>query len=787
MIEYDFSKIENFKNKILKLNDIFIFVVVIAFSAFSFLSVYYVLNQTLKRDIQYTKQEYVNSKKASIKTEVENLVNFIEYTTRVETQKKTENLKYLATHIKFIIYNTSKKQLPVFLYKLNTLNPDYQFAVLKTSKVIYRSSTLPENVIKARKLVKPDKVENLFVDQQNYFAYRINALNGYNIFIVINKSNITRSVKQKIIKFVDTMHFIYNNGYLSIIEIKNFSGGKKFAKFVAYPKNPEWEGLYLNDSKKDAKGIEYRKVYLQILRKKGEGFFVYWFKKDGRLYKKISYVKLYKPFNWAIFGGIYISDIDKVILQKEKVIQSELRDILKIYLFLSLVMIAIIYFLTKYEDKMIKNIIDTYEKEILKKQKELEEINYKLDKLNKNLKREVEAKTKELLRTLFVDKLTGLPNREKFLHDLKDKKCVAILNIDSFKELNSFYGVEIGDMVLRKVGRFINRFVEVYKLSADEYGILGNDCGELEKKAEEIVHIVEKHNFNVENHIINISLSVGIGKNIEEADMALKYAKNKKLHIVTYSDTLEIVKEYKEYLEWKNIIKEAIKNDRIIPFIQAIVDSKTYEVAKYEVLIRLYHEGKYYPPFFLEYAKKAGLYVDLQKIVIRKSFEVFSKKDIKFSINCSVIELSHIGFREYLLNMIEKYNVSNKLTVEILEDEKLKDEEIRGFLIYLKEMMDVEIAIDDFGSGNSNISYLLEKFPVTILKIDGSLIKDISHNENNKKLIQVISNMAKIFNLDTIAEFVEDDKIAEILREYGIDYLQGYHFSKPFSIYDLKD
>jgi EAL domain-containing protein (putative c-di-GMP-specific phosphodiesterase class I) len=100
-------------------------------------------------------------------------------------------------------------------------------------------------------------------------------------------------------------------------------------------------------------------------------------------------------------------------------------------------------------------------------------------------------------------------------------------------------------------------------------------------------------------------------------------------------------------------------------------------------------------------------------------------------------------------------------------------------------MVGIEIAIDDFGSGNSNISYLLERFPVTILKIDGSLVKDVLEFENNQKLIKVIASMARIFNLTTIAEFVENKEIADMLEKYGICCLQGYYFSKPFDAREL--
>jgi len=119
-----------------------------------------------------------------------------------------------------------------------------------------------------------------------------------------------------------------------------------------------------------------------------------------------------------------------------------------------------------------------------------------------------------------------------------------------------------------------------------------------------------------------------------------------------------------------------------------------------------------------------------------------------------------------------------------LEDEEFQNEELMGYLIFLHNL-DIEFAIDDFGSGHSNLSYLLTKLPVSILKIDGSLIKNIERNENNCKLVKALTNMVKIFDLSIVAEFVENEKIAEILRDLGIDYLQGYYFSKPKNIEEI--
>ncbi len=783
------AKTEKLKNRILKLNYLSIIGVVVVFSILSFASVYYVLNMSLQRDIEFTKQEYINSKKATIKNQVDNLINYINYISKTETQKKLERLKQDVEFLSDVVKNIPLEKLPMFFNRYIFEHSFYKVIVRENNKVIFHHGNLPEELFD----YKPKGKIDIFIKNKKYYLYskELKLKNRhYIIILALTQQDIDKMIQKKVINLVHTMQFVFNNGYISIIKIENFNGGKKFAKFVAYPKNHDWEGFYLNDDKKDAKGVEYRKEYLKLITTKGEGYFVYWFKRNGKLYKKISYVKLYKPYNWAIFGGIYIDEVNNLINLKKERIKNELREILKIYLIISTLFVVVVFLITKYENKLLKRVIEDYEKEISRKNKELEEVNKKLDLLNKNLKQEVERKTQELLKSYVTDKLTNLPNRERFLYDIKrnPNKCIGLLNIDSFKEINDFYGMEIGDKVLMKVGEFISKYTPVYKLSADEYGILGDDCNVVHDIVEKVIRNIEKNNIKIDGHEIEISLSAGIGESIEKADMALKYAKNKKMgKIVIFDENLEIVKNYKEYMEWKNIIKQALRDDKIIPYVQPIVDAKTKETKKYEVLLRLEHNGKIYPPFFLEHAKRAGLYVDLQKVMIKKSFEVFSKIDSKFSINLSVMELSNVSFKKYLLDMIDKYKVSEKLTIELLEDEKLMDEELLGFLIFLKEMVGVEIAIDDFGSGNSNISYLIRKMPVTILKLDGSLIKDMMKNENNKKLIQVIVSMAKIFELKTIAEFVENAEIAECLEKYGVDCLQGYYFSKPFDINNLKE
>ncbi len=750
------------------------------FSFLSFLSVYYVLNVSVEKNIKFTTAEFISNKKNIVKSQVHNLVNYIKY---IDNNEQKRILTHMRQNTFFISRIINKKNLSIIL-KTYEKNRHYTFLVIKNGKVLYRSNNFPETVLNSKELQNSKTVKKI----GNFYVYCVNDKNK-TVCSAVSSQYIKNLIQKKIRNLLNSMKFIINQGYFSIIKIDNFNGGKKFAHFIAYPKNPEWEGMYINDSKKDAKGYEYRKYYLKLLKEKRGGFFDYWFKKNGILYKKISYVEFYKPYNWAIFGGVYFDQLNSKIAAKKRELKNTLHKIILFYIIISFIFLIIMFFIARYENDILKQMINEYEKKILSKSEKLEKLNNALKNLNKNLHKEVKKKTEELLRSYFTDRLTSLPNREKFINDLNEenKKAIAILNINSFKEVNDYYGTETGDEILKKIASKISAF-HAYRLSGDEFAVLGDDCDELYTRMNEFLNEIEKNKIKIGDEFIDINFSIGIGSTLEQADIALKNAKKSKMEkIVIYNNSLKEANDYKDFIFWKKALVYAVENGGVLPYVQPIIDASTGVICKYEVLMRVKYKEKIYPPFFLDYAKKAGVYVDLQKIIIQKSFEIFGKTKIPFSVNISVTELSNNNFKKFLLEQIERYGVENNLTIEILESEVLDDGEIIGFLMYLNSMKGIEIAIDDFGSGNSNISYLVKNIPINIMKIDGSLVKNLLNNKNNKKLIKVLIDMARIFKLKTIAEFVENEEIAAMLKRLGIDCLQGYYYSKPFDINDIKE
>lgn len=401
--------------------------------------------------------------------------------------------------------------------------------------------------------------------------------------------------------------------------------------------------------------------------------------------------------------------------------------------------------------------------------------------------------TQEKMKTIYyIDSLTEFPNRFSLLDELQSFKnpSLAIFNIDSFKEINDFYGHKIGDIVIKEFGAILNKFVtseRLYRIYADEFAFLSANKSELLDKIPIILDYIQKHKIPINGSDITISVTVGVASTNEnpiiKADMALKKAKESKKDFILYTDSTNLENEYKNNIFWINKLQKAIEENRIKPFYQAILDNKSGKIVKYESLVRLIDEnGKIISPFFfLEISKKAKLYPKITKIVIEKSFREFSTKTSSFSVNLTIDDILDDDIKGFILEQLKRYNVADRLIIELVETEGIMNyNDVMQFLNQLKSL-GVKIAIDDFGTGYSNFEYLI-KLNADFIKIDGSMIKNIDSNISSLAVVETIVNFAKKNNFKTIAEFVSSKNILEIVNSLGIDYSQGYYIAEPQEI-----
>lgn len=228
------------------------------------------------------------------------------------------------------------------------------------------------------------------------------------------------------------------------------------------------------------------------------------------------------------------------------------------------------------------------------------------------------------------------------------------------------------------------------------------------------------------------------------------------------------------------MIKHAISNGKIIPYYQPIIDIKTGKVEKYEALVRLYiDENKILSPFsFLETSQKIKLYPQITEIMIEKTFTYFKENGCKFSINISFGDILHEKTRHYLFEKIKEYEIASQLTIEILETMSNNNEAMVNEFIDNVYESGANIAIDDFGSGYANFEHMTG-MRSDLMKIDGSLIKNIDKNINARLVVETIIVFARKLGKKIIAEYVHSEEVFNVVKELGIDYAQGYYFGKP--------
>ena len=281
--------------------------------------------------------------------------------------------------------------------------------------------------------------------------------------------------------------------------------------------------------------------------------------------------------------------------------------------------------------------------------------------------------------------------------------------------------------------------------------------------------------------LLKVSLGAAHGKEniFEKADMALKYVKKKKIHYYFYDESLKIIKEYENNLEWARRIKNAIEKNWIIPFFQPIVDTKNKKLEMYESLARLIDEnGKIYAPGkFLHVAKKSKQYAHITKAIVSNAFPMFKGTDLESSINLSVDDMLNDDTVEHIEDCLKKNLSGDNVIFEILESEGIESyDEVSNFINKMKTY-GCKIAIDDFGTGYSNFPHVL-KLDVDYIKIDSMLIKDIDRNRHSQIVVRTTVDFCKQLGIETIAEFVHSSGVFETIADLGIDYAQGYYFGE---------
>lgn len=404
------------------------------------------------------------------------------------------------------------------------------------------------------------------------------------------------------------------------------------------------------------------------------------------------------------------------------------------------------------------------------------------------------------LKELFIDKLTNLPNRNRLKKDLNqtDDVLMAFFDIDGFLTLNDLFGEEIGDGILVELSyklkeHFPANEYSVYKLDVDKFVVVAVNSGksveEFYKYTKSFINKIENQSFLVNENEIDINLTVGVSHAngalaYKYAQRTITYARTKLRKIMIYNDSFNIHQSFENNIKWLKQLKNGFKENRFQAYFQPIVDTQTKEIYKYEALIRYIDEnGNEVGPYnFLDIAKKTKQYPNIIKVILKDALKLIKEKNKKVSINISYADISNKNTTKYIYDFLTAQSVEHTklLSFEILESEEILDfEEVSRFISEVKKF-ECTVGIDDFGAGYSNF-HLLSKLKISFIKIDGSLIQNIHNSKDLEIIVRTISNIAKEFNVKTVAEFVANEEIYNKVKELNIDYSQGFYFDKPIS------
>ncbi|NWF66880.1 MAG: EAL domain-containing protein [Campylobacterales bacterium] len=415
------------------------------------------------------------------------------------------------------------------------------------------------------------------------------------------------------------------------------------------------------------------------------------------------------------------------------------------------------------------------------------------------LEQMVEEKTEKLKQKLVVDDLTGLRNSLSLKQELEklDEAIVLLINLDSFKHINTTYGYYFGNKILKVVAKKLdeildkceNKNAKLFRFMSDEFIFLCDESKSIDD-LKEFINVLQDSIFNqeivVDDIELNISASFVIveGKAsqlLQQAEIAMFESKNiGKNRVTVFTEDMETTLKQKQNIFWMNKVRYALKNNCLLPFFQPILDNVTMKIEKYESLARIIEDNNVVvPSYFIEPARLVGLLPNITQSLLKYCFELFSKNHLSFTVNISGDDFKNNSLLYILTNYPTIYNLDpSRVTLEVLEDISVYgSNEILEQLKYFKSL-GYKIALDDFGAENANFSRILD-LDADCIKIDGQFIKNIHIDKKSYLITESIVSLAKKMNIKTVAEFVHSKEVFDVVRELGIDYSQGYYISEP--------
>ncbi|MFC4298387.1 putative bifunctional diguanylate cyclase/phosphodiesterase [Castellaniella hirudinis] len=420
----------------------------------------------------------------------------------------------------------------------------------------------------------------------------------------------------------------------------------------------------------------------------------------------------------------------------------------------------------------------------------------------------------------FYDPLTGLPQRQVFIgcmeqvlaalaHGEERLGAVLMLDIDDFRKVNETYGLDVGDQILREIGRRLSAAIRPHdsasRTTGDEFMVLLTLLGadravaarDALKVAGKLHEVLIGQPFQAGGASISIQVSIGltlldqrstkISQVLQEAGMALHRAEEKGGDCIVFFSSC-IQARIEERLSLERDLSAALKASQLRMDLQPQHDEGGRVVGA-ELLARWTHpeRGVISPAQFIPVAMEAGLMPRLTRWSLRAACETLARLqghgvDCPISVNINPRSLLRPDFVSSVQETLERTGaLADRLIFEITEEAWLEDLELAARRMKALNRLGIRFSIDDFGSGFTNLTYL-RRLPLDELKIDKSLIQGLPEDADSQAIIRMILGMARQLGLRVVAEGIETGAQAGFLFAHGCDAVQGFWKARPMPV-----
>lgn len=420
-----------------------------------------------------------------------------------------------------------------------------------------------------------------------------------------------------------------------------------------------------------------------------------------------------------------------------------------------------------------------------------------------------------------LDSLTGLISRETLLFELKELSEFAlienitmggmVINISRFRAINDSFGFKYGDEILKKVTSYIQSCVRdddiVARLGGDNFFVAlvnAQSARNVEVVISRIMALF-KEPVAIDNVEVFLSINIGVSmfpddatnedELLRHAETALKTVKESRSSAYHFYNKNQKINDVRKHEHIETDLRRAIDEEQFVVYYQPQINALTNSLVGVEGLLRWQHpERGLVPPLdFIPMLEETGLIAEVERWAINKMcqdslvLQLLSTTPIKIGINISGLHFRKQNFLPMIKQVLLKENISaTNINIEITESVLLgNDQAIVAKLNGLSEL-GVSLSLDDFGTGYSSLNYIIN-YPIDVIKIDRSFVKDIEDGTKAAAIVKTIINMAVNLDMSVVAEGVETPEQLTYLQDNGCQIIQGFLFSKPQPFYELKE